>query len=202
LHALGLDAPYVLKGQRLPHQLEKPTDVLAFFVCPEWAQYWATVLDIREELPLPEGALPLPGLLRHAVIPELLRQVTGEANPSYCLLSDEHMRGVTVLRYRGTELAEPDTSPWPALSRLLPSGGQHPWKPDLMEMPRHEPEDMDLYWHAEEALQAEAELRVGALLTAARKLNRTEEVRAPSRGRILFASYLLTILFFFFRIAM
>jgi hypothetical protein len=36
---------------------------------------------------------------------------------------------------------------------------------------------MDLYWHADEALQEEAALRVGALLSAARKLNRTEEVR-------------------------
>jgi hypothetical protein len=35
---------------------------------------------------------------------------------------------------------------------------------------------MDLYWHADEALQEEATLRVGGLLSAARKLNRHEEV--------------------------
>jgi hypothetical protein len=42
----------------------------------------------------------------------------------------------SVLRYRGVELAEEEIIPWPALSRLLPSGGQHQWKPDLLEMPR------------------------------------------------------------------
>jgi hypothetical protein len=47
-----------------------------------------------------------------------------------------HSMLCSVLRYSGMELAEHETSPWPALSRVLPSGSQHPWRPDLMEMPR------------------------------------------------------------------
>jgi hypothetical protein len=84
------------------------------------------------------------------------------------------------LTYVGESLlsdAPPDRAlPWP----IGPEAESRFWlMSPLLQLPRHEPEALDVYWRFKEELQVEAMLRVACLFSAARTLNSKDPVRCP-----------------------